>query len=102
MAAWRLVKKGVLVDIRLSPNASANRIGAMEKAGDGKERLKISVTAIPEKGKANKALLKFLAKELGFPQKDMELAAGQTDRNKTVLITGEAEAVLSKLEKSFA
>ncbi|MCG8491424.1 MAG: DUF167 domain-containing protein [Sneathiellales bacterium] len=74
----------------------------MEKAGDGKERLKISVTAIPEKGKANKALLKFLAKELGFPQKDMELAAGQTDRNKTVLITGEAEAVLSKLEKSFA
>lgn len=102
MAVWRPVKKGVLLDIRLSPNASANRIGALEKAGDGKERLKISVTAIPEKGKANKALIKFLAKELGFPQRDIELAAGQTDRNKTVLITGEVEAVLSKLEKSFA
>jgi len=102
MAAWRPVEKGVLVDIRLSPNASANRIGAIEKAGDGKERLKILVTAVPEKGKANKALLKFLARTLRLPQRDMELAAGQTDRNKTVLITGEAEAVLSKLEKSFA
>lgn len=84
---------GVLLKVRIAPKASANRIG--QPYGDA---LKVSVTAAPEKGKANAALVKLLAKTLGIAKSDIEVIAGQTDRNKTLKLRGlsaaEAEAKL--------
>lgn len=69
---------------------------------NGECRLKVKVTVVPEKGKANKALIKLLSKQLGYPPRDLALVSGHTDRNKNILITGDASAVIETLSEKFA
>ena len=52
------------------------------------DALKISVTAPPEKGKANKAVEKLLAKAFGLPQSSVTVIAGSAARRKTVELRG--------------
>jgi|TARA_R100000455_G_C6258904_1_gene114475 uncharacterized protein (TIGR00251 family) len=80
---------GAFLDIRLTPGAAQNRIEEIFMDGDGRVRLKVKVTAIPEKGKANEALVKLLAKSLKCGKGRIEVAAGKLDRNKTVLVLGD-------------
>jgi len=72
----------LLLYVRLAPNAAQNKINAPYDDGSGQQRLKISVTTVPEDGKANKALIKLLSKALKLPKSGIELVAGHTDRNK--------------------
>lgn len=88
---------GVSVSIRLTPKASADRIVGIERQADGTLALKVSVTAVPEKGKANKALLKLLSKSWGVGMRSLELTRGGKDRNKTVLVAGDPDALLGTL-----
>lgn len=60
----------------------------METAADGLSHLKIRVRAVPDKGAANAAVLKLLAKSLGVPKSALELISGHTARVKTVRVTG--------------
>ena len=99
---YSLRYKGVLLLVRLTPNASANRIEGLMDRADGECRLKVKVSVVPENGKANKALIKLLSKKLGYPQCDFELVSGFTDRNKNILITGDANTVIEDLDKKFA
>ncbi|MFR1031928.1 MAG: DUF167 family protein [Alphaproteobacteria bacterium] len=55
---------------------------------DGAEYLKISVVSIPEKGKANKELLSFLAKRLKTAKSNFEIISGASERCKRILIKG--------------
>jgi hypothetical protein len=48
----------------------------------------VRVTAPPEGGRANEAVLRLLAKTLGVPRRDLELAAGSTSRDKVVVLLG--------------
>lgn len=50
------------------------------------DRLKVQVTAAPERGKANAAVIEVLAKALGIPKSAIRLTAGQTSPLKTVEI----------------
>jgi uncharacterized protein (TIGR00251 family) len=88
---------GVAVTIRLTPKASADRIVGIERLADGTPALKVSVTAVPETGKANKALLKLLSKSWGVGMRSLELTRGAKDRNKIVLVTGDPDALLGVL-----
>ena len=64
------------------PRSKANQIvGEMD---DG--TLKVRIKAIPEKGKANKELIKFLAKEWGISRNDIEIVGGKTDQIKLLKI----------------
>ncbi|OUR78781.1 hypothetical protein A9Q83_06130 [Alphaproteobacteria bacterium 46_93_T64] len=99
---YELCGAGVKLLVRLSPGSSANRMDGLYHQADGACRLRVKVTAVPEKGKANKALTKVLSKKLKIPARDMELISGQTDRNKTILITGNADQVMSELKLRFA
>ncbi|WP_194242462.1 DUF167 domain-containing protein [Gimesia benthica] len=63
----------VLLPVRAQPKASRNQI---EGVHDG--RLKVSVTQAPEKGKANKALLKVLQNGLQLKRSQIELIKGDT------------------------
>ena len=56
----REVEGGIVVSVRVQPNASKDRL-----VGEYAEQLKIAVTVAPEKGKANKAVIKVLSKWLG-------------------------------------
>lgn len=66
--------------------------------GDGRMRLKIAVTAPPEDGKANAALIAFLSKKLKIAKSAMALDAGAASRLKTLLIAGDPDELAAKLE----
>lgn len=69
--------------VRVTPKASANRIKT-ETLADGSKLVRVYVTAVPEAGKANQAVLKLLAKELGVSKSSLTIIRGETDRNKLI------------------
>lgn len=88
-ASATAIAGGVRLAVRLTPRASRNAVqGTVELAGGGRA-LKVSVTAVPEAGKANAALVKLLAKALGVPKGAIEIVQGATDRNKLLAIAGD-------------
>lgn len=52
------------------------------------EQLKIRIAAIPEKGEANRELIRFLAKSFGIGQSNIILVKGASSRQKCICITG--------------
>jgi uncharacterized protein len=75
--------RGVILSIRAHAGARKNAIlGVREGA------LRIAVTAAPEKGKANQAIIALLGKTLGISKSQIELIAGETSPKKRVLVTG--------------
>lgn len=66
------------------------RAGAKQSSVDGwiiindKEYLKISIKSPPEKGKANKEIIEYLAEELAIPKSDIEITSGKTSQFKVV------------------
>lgn len=85
MIALRPSRAGVLLPIRARPGAKRDAIGG-EQAG----ALKVLVTAPPEKGKANDAILELLADQLGVRRRALELVHGAAAADKVVLIAGVA------------
>ncbi|MCZ4298452.1 DUF167 family protein [Henriciella marina] len=77
------------LSVRVTPNASADRIEELTYDADGRPSLKIRVRAVPEKGKANGAVEKLLAKALGLPKSAVKVVTGQTSRTKGVDIETE-------------
>ncbi|MGD8515062.1 MAG: DUF167 family protein [Granulosicoccaceae bacterium] len=71
----------LVIHVRLQPRASRNELVGLH--GDA---LKIRLTAPPVDGKANAALLKFLAKTFAVPQSSIIIETGQTGRNKRLRI----------------
>jgi uncharacterized protein (TIGR00251 family) len=90
-------KNGCVLRIKLSPNAkkSALGIGVFVDA-DGREYLKASVVCVPEKGKANKGLLKMLSKRLKIAISDLKIISGETDHKKKVQISAPLTAELEE------
>ena len=70
----------VTIRCKIHPQAKENKIQA--KMQDG--TYKISLTAVPENGKANEALIEFLSKETHLPKKQIHLLNGHTSRIKTI------------------
>jgi len=84
--------------LRLTPKASRNALSGVVEDAEGKQAVKAGVTAVPEKGKANAALIKMLAKEWKLPKSAFALVAGETDRRKTLEIDhGDPVALLQQL-----
>ena len=92
---------GVAVAIRLTPGAGANRIDGLTPGDDGAAALRARVTAAPEKGKANAALIKLLAKSWKLPKSALHVAAGTRDRRKTVHVAGDPQVLLPRLTHWF-
>ncbi len=74
------------ITVKITPKASKNGIGAWETDSDGKSYLKVFVTAAPEKGKANQALIALLAKEWKLAKSDIQILKGETDRIKILSV----------------
>jgi uncharacterized protein (TIGR00251 family) len=83
------VAGGLKVAVRLTPKASRDRVEGLAPEADGGVVLKVSVTAVPEDGKANAALVKLLSKEWRLPKSNIEIVQGATDRRKALLISGD-------------
>jgi uncharacterized protein (TIGR00251 family) len=52
------------------------------------DALKVRLTALPVEGRANEALVAFLAQRLGVRKSQMEIVAGATSRHKTIRVIG--------------
>lgn len=76
-------KDGIVLTIRVVPRASKNEI-----TGELGDALKIRLQAPPVEGKANKALIQFLADTLDLPRNRISILSGDTGRNKRILLTG--------------
>ena len=75
--------EGILLKVYLQPKASKNEI-----VGSYRDGIKVKVTAPPIEGKANEALIRFLAKELGISPSSIEIVKGHHSREKTLKISG--------------
>lgn len=95
--AFELRPGGVRLHIRATPNAGLDRIDGFETRDDGATVLRVSVSAVPDKGKANAALIALLARTLGVPKSAITLVAGETARFKTLEITGDPAALADAL-----
>ncbi len=87
------------VAVRLTPRAARAGVQGLAPEADGGVVLKVAVTAAPEAGKANAALIKLLAKAWRLPKSDITVVAGATDRRKTLHIAGEAATLRRRLEE---
>ena len=90
---------GLRLRVKLSPKAAANKIGKVMDLSDGGQALKVSVTTVPENGKANEALIKLLAKQLHIAKGSIQITHGQTDKLKTLLIEGDAGDLQTRLNR---
>lgn len=86
MTFYEPYKSGYLLRVKLAPNANGCGVRGVWTGADKAEYLKISVNAVPEKGKANKELVKFLAKRLKLPTGDIEIISGATDHLKKLYL----------------
>jgi uncharacterized protein (TIGR00251 family) len=74
---------GVLLPVRAQPGAK--RTGVVGEHGG---RLKVAVTAIAEKGKANEALVEAVAEAFGLRRSQVTLVSGQTSNQKVFRLAG--------------
>ena len=80
--------------VHVVPGASRDSV-----VGEYDGRLKISVTAPPEDGKANKHLIRFLAKSLGLSKGQLSVETGETSRKKALLVQGvKVDSLLAQLD----
>ncbi len=81
--------EGVLLPVKAQPGAGRNELRGLQ---DG--ALKVCVTQIAEKGKANKAIVEFLAKALKLRKSQIELFSGELASQKKFLVTDITETEL--------
>jgi len=102
-AALRPFRDGVLLTVRVTPKASRNEVTGLHIGADGGRRVAVKVTAAPDKGKANRAAIEVLADWAGLAKSAFAIVAGETDRHKTFLVTGNParlEALIAALAKT--
>jgi uncharacterized protein len=75
--------KEIILKVYLQPKSSKNEIVSPYRDG-----IKVKVTAPPVEGKANEALIRFLAKKIGISPSCIEILKGHHCREKTLRISG--------------
>src|SRR5262250_848156 len=83
----RDVADGCTVSVRVHPGAKKNAVTGLHAGA-----VKIALSAPPVDGKANDALIAFVAEELKLPRSRVALVSGTTSRSKTLRITGKSAA----------
>jgi uncharacterized protein (TIGR00251 family) len=79
--ALELHPAGVILPVRAQPGSKMS-----ELRGEQDGALKIAVTQIAEKGKANKAIVALMSKQLGLRKSQIELISGETSAQKRFLV----------------
>ncbi len=81
MTKFRETKKGITFQVKVIPKSSCSKIVGWEE-----DLLKVRLAAVPEKGEANKELVKLLSQSLKVAKTTISIIQGETSRVKTVLI----------------
>jgi hypothetical protein len=83
---------GIAFTVKAVPNSSKTCVQGLQSG-----MLKVKLSSPPEKGKANKELIKFLAKKLGIKKNQISITTGETSPQKKIQIVGCDEATLAKV-----
>ncbi len=75
--------QGTRIAVRAQPGAKRNSL-----LGEHDGALRVAVTAAPDKGKANQAIVELLAHAFGLPKSAVELVSGHASRQKKFLLVG--------------
>jgi len=90
--------EGTILPVRAHAGAKRDELRGLAEGF-----LRVGVTQAPEKGKANKAIIALLAKELSLRKSQFTLLSGATSRQKRFLVRGAAPAELSaRIEEALA
>ncbi|HEX6733398.1 MAG TPA: DUF167 domain-containing protein [Azonexus sp.] len=97
MSEWfRVGSDGVItLTLHIQPGARTTECAGMH--GDA---LKIRLAAPPVDGKANAALIAFVAERLGCGRSDVILKSGQTSRRKVLAVSGSTPEAVARLAAS--
>lgn len=87
---------GIILPIQAHPGGKKNEIKGAQNG-----LLKVTVTQIPERGKANRAIADFLAKSLGLKKSQLELVSGETASKKRFLVRDITRDALTEKIKPF-
>jgi len=92
MITYEQEESALVFAVRVQPGARRS-----ELAGEHAGALKVSVAAPPEKGKANKALIRLLAERFGVGRSDVTIVRGEHSRRKVVRVAGATPGDLQAL-----
>ena len=101
-APFSVESDGLRLHIRLTPKGGRDAIDGIEQLSNGHFVLKARVRAVPEDGKANKALIKLIAEMLNCAASSIEIASGATARIKILKIAGDGQALGEKLKSGLS
>lgn len=76
----------VYLNVKVIPKAQKTEAVELLEGADDEQVLKVKVAAVPEKGKANRALCAYLSKFFGVSQSSVEVVRGQTGQRKVLKI----------------
>jgi uncharacterized protein (TIGR00251 family) len=85
MSWYRREGESIVLVLHVQPGAKRSEISGLHG-----EALKIRLAAPPIEGRANEALLRFIADKFDVPQREVELLRGGQSRHKMVKVTGSA------------
>lgn len=85
----RRTSNGLHIHVRATPKSSLDAITGIHHAADGSMSLAVKVSAAPDKGKANTAVIQVLATALQVQKSRVSILAGETSRHKTVQVVGD-------------
>ncbi len=85
---------GIVIPVRVQPNSSQEKV-----IGEYSGQLKVAVNAPPDKGRANKAIVKVLAKWIKIKDADIYLLHGEKSKDKEVFVKNITEKDIYKLLK---
>lgn len=88
---------GARVTVRVTPKAAREGIGGVIENADGVRSVKVAVAVAPEDGKANRAVIKLLAKAWGVPKTSVSVLVGATSRDKVLSVAGEPDEITRSL-----
>ncbi|ENN93281.1 DUF167 domain-containing protein [Bartonella bovis] len=95
---YRIDASGLILFVRLIPRASVDSIVGVESWDGGTQHLVIRLRTIPANGKANKALIKFLARQWKIPSSYISLKSGTISRYKQLRFSGYIDELEQKLQ----
>jgi len=87
-------KDWIRFKVKVQPKSSRN-----EFAGLYHDALKIKLTAPPLEGKANKALIDFLADWFGVKKSQVEIVSGQLSNIKIIKVIGDENNLMNKIQE---
>jgi hypothetical protein len=85
-------KGGVVFSVKVVPGSSKTAVSGL---WDGMVKIKIS--APPQKGRANKCLIDFLAKQLGVKKSAVSIIAGQNSPVKKIRVSGLSDELMTEI-----